>query len=206
MGSERIEEIKDSEVETYNELSYKRFQRGDYKVRADSSNGGFRCPFCACEDEDGYTYFHLLQHAVYIAEDSKSGKQRVKHSAMAKYLAVDLDYEVKQYSDSDSDSDSLPLMKRYRSATSKVRLFFSITHIYLLLVFLQQILLKLYYWIYMLHAWLHYLMLYILLIAIIILQQEGQAWPWPKRCAVATLIYLYNYIFLVSLSSTNIPI
>lgn len=91
MGStlkEKCNDIEDSGAKEYKEHSYKLFQLRDYKVRA--SNGEFRCPFCACKDEDDYEYTHLLQHAIRVAEGSINGKQRAKHAAMARYLAVDL--------------------------------------------------------------------------------------------------------------------
>lgn len=93
------DDIEDSEVKEYKELNYRLFQLRDYKVR--SSNGGFRCPICASEskDEDNYKYAHLLQHAIRLAEGSISGKQRAKHSAMARYLAVDLGNEVNTQED-----------------------------------------------------------------------------------------------------------
>ncbi|XP_057787852.1 factor of DNA methylation 1-like [Salvia miltiorrhiza] len=102
MGSSlKEQDIGEWEVEEHKELSYKRFKLRDHKVR--TSNGEFRCPFCACKDDDDYGYTNLLQHAIRVAEGSIRREQRAKHSAMARYLAVDLANEVQaepqQYSD-----------------------------------------------------------------------------------------------------------
>lgn len=118
MGSSLKEhDIQDSGVKEYKELSYKLFKLRDYKVKA--SNGDFRCPFCACKDDDEHDYTNLLQHAIRVAEGSITWKQRAKHSAMARYLAVDLANEVKAESEeSDEDWVAPTPNKRSRSDTT----------------------------------------------------------------------------------------
>lgn len=93
-SKEKSDDIDDSGINDYKELSYKLFQLHDYKVRDHS--GEFVCPFCACKEEADYGYSHLLQHAIRVAEGSLSRKQRAKHYAMAKYLAFDLAVELKE--------------------------------------------------------------------------------------------------------------
>lgn len=120
MGSSvKEQDIPDSGVEEYKEMSYKLFKLQDHKVKA--SNGEFRCPFCACKDEDDYAYTNLLQHAIRVAEGSITGKQRARHAAMARYLAVDLADEFKAESEQSSEEwvASTPT-KRSRSDTPKV--------------------------------------------------------------------------------------
>lgn len=96
-SKEKCDDIDDSGINDYKELSYKLFQLHDYKVRG--HHGEFACPFCACKEEADYGYSHLLQHAIRVAEGSLSRKQRAKHYAMAKYLAFDLAVELKEEAD-----------------------------------------------------------------------------------------------------------
>lgn len=115
------DDIEDSGAKEYKEVSYKLFKLRDYQVKA--PNGEFRCPFCSSRDEDDFDYTHLLQHAIRVAEGSISGKQRGKHAAMARYLAVDLAGEAKPEHDeqiSDQDWVAPSPRKRSRSDSSKV--------------------------------------------------------------------------------------
>ncbi|KAH6755216.1 hypothetical protein C2S53_017474 [Perilla frutescens var. hirtella] len=78
------------ELNDYKEVSYKLFQYKTCRLRG--SNGELRCPFC--DNYEEHTYFHLLLHAVRVAEVSKIGKKKANHLAMAKFLAIDLADEV----------------------------------------------------------------------------------------------------------------
>ncbi|KAL1564047.1 factor of DNA methylation 1-like [Salvia divinorum] len=107
MMQEDISEMK--------EMSYKGFKVGDENVRA--SNGELRCPYCACKDRD-YDYTSLLQHAIRVSEGSLSVEQRAKHSAMARYLAIDLSNQSPQIY---SDEEWVPPKRTKRSTSVTAR-------------------------------------------------------------------------------------
>ncbi|XP_047949479.1 factor of DNA methylation 1-like [Salvia hispanica] len=106
MGEEDISEMK--------ETCYKGFKAGNEKVKA--ADGKFTCPYCACKDQD-YDLASLLQHAIRVSEGSLSLHQRARHSAMARYLAIDISY---QSPEKYSDEDWVPL-KRPRTQVTKKR-------------------------------------------------------------------------------------
>lgn len=111
---EGCNDLDDSQVNEYKELSYKLFQFHTYELRF--SNGGIGCPFCDYKEEHEINYIHLLLHAVRVGEEgSKSGKQRAKHLAMAKYLVNDLGDKVKEEADRLSRSEDGNRLKRKSS-------------------------------------------------------------------------------------------
>lgn len=123
---EECNDLNDSQVNEYKELSYKLFQFRTHELRC--SNGGFGCPFCDYKEEHENHYIHLLLHAVRVGEGgSVSGKQRANHLAMAKYLVNDLGDEVKEeaYRLSRSEDGNSLNRKRTDEDGSKVVPFFS---------------------------------------------------------------------------------
>ncbi|KAF3450961.1 hypothetical protein FNV43_RR07050 [Rhamnella rubrinervis] len=89
-------EISESEINDYVEKPYEQLRVGKYKVKG--PNGTLRCPFCAGKKKQDYKYKDLLQHASGVGKGSsnRSGKQKVNHLALAKYLENDLASEADQ--------------------------------------------------------------------------------------------------------------
>lgn len=87
-------EKDDSGMNDAIEESYKLFKRHVYRVRR--CMGEFMCHFCASKEAADNSYSSLLQHSIRVAVGSLDRMQRAKHYAMARYLAFDLAFELKQ--------------------------------------------------------------------------------------------------------------
>ncbi|ONK67749.1 uncharacterized protein A4U43_C05F3380 [Asparagus officinalis] len=77
--------ITDSEIDEYEDKSYKHIKMGELKVEA--LENSYKCPFCAAKKKQDYRYKDLLQHANGIGISSKRGaKVKARHRALANFL------------------------------------------------------------------------------------------------------------------------
>lgn len=82
-------EISDSEIDEYEDKSYKCLKSGELKVK--NSENSYKCPFCAGKKKQDYRYKEILQHATGVAISSNRGaKVKAKHRALANFLKNDV--------------------------------------------------------------------------------------------------------------------
>ncbi|XP_020274806.1 factor of DNA methylation 5-like [Asparagus officinalis] len=83
-------EISDSEIDEYEDKSYKCLKSGELKVQI--SDNSYKCPFCTGKKKQDYRYKELFQHANAIGTSSNRGaKVKAKHRALANYMKNDID-------------------------------------------------------------------------------------------------------------------
>lgn len=87
-SSEEDSDISESEIEEYEDKTYKDLKSGKLKVKAGDE---FRCPFCQGKRKQNYGYKDLLQHASGIGGSRSRGvMEKAKHLALVKYMETDL--------------------------------------------------------------------------------------------------------------------
>ncbi|GMI86246.1 INVOLVED IN DE NOVO 2, RNA-DIRECTED DNA METHYLATION 12 [Hibiscus trionum] len=84
-------DISESEIEEYEDKSYKKLKDGNYKIKV--SHEKYNCPFCPKKKKQDYLYKDLLQHASGVGKsssDKRSVREKANHLALVKYLEKDL--------------------------------------------------------------------------------------------------------------------
>ncbi|XP_031108827.1 protein INVOLVED IN DE NOVO 2 [Ipomoea triloba] len=83
-------DISDSEIEEYEEKSYKKLKSGNLSVKV--SDEAYTCPYCPKKRKRDFMYNELLQHASGVGtcnSNKRTAKDKANHLALAKYLQDD---------------------------------------------------------------------------------------------------------------------
>ncbi|XVF83698.1 hypothetical protein PTKIN_Ptkin16aG0511300 [Pterospermum kingtungense] len=91
MGSGEYFDISESEMEEYEDESYKKLKNGNHSVEV--SGESYTCPYCPKKKKNSYSYKDLLQHASGVGNSNsakRSTREKAHHLALAKYLEKDL--------------------------------------------------------------------------------------------------------------------
>ncbi|KAF5930884.1 hypothetical protein HYC85_031757 [Camellia sinensis] len=85
-SSDEDTDISDSELDEYAEECFENLRNGSVKVK--ESDETFRCPYCPGRKKQDYQYEELLQHGVGKRSQSRSLKEKGKHSGLVKYMEL----------------------------------------------------------------------------------------------------------------------
>ncbi|XP_078446272.1 factor of DNA methylation 5-like [Wolffia australiana] len=81
-------DLSDSDKDDYVEKIYLQLKAGRHKVK--NLDDTYRCPFCAGKKKQSFCLKDLTQHANGISASNRTGKAKVNHEALSKYISADL--------------------------------------------------------------------------------------------------------------------